>query len=366
MQTAWEKHEFTDWTRVQKEVLPEAFEGRQLIVEAPTGSGKTLAYLLPALKDADPALKQTQVVIAVSTRELAMQVLQEVQAWSADSTLTSAAMIGGANVKRQQEKLKKKPAVIVGTPGRLMEHISSRKLKMHQVQSLILDEADQLFAPEHIESTENLMKSVQRDCRKMIVSATIPPRVEKLAAEKLDDPKIIRIEPDQAFLESMTHVYIEAPLREKGNMLLRLTAVEGFRGIVFSNDRFELEKLAGRQEGKKRAAAVLHAETSREDREKAIKSVRSGEVSVLLATDVASRGLDLPDLSFVVQMDTANDLKQYIHRAGRTARAGNTGTVVSIVTEGEKERLEQMTTSLHIPLQKGILKQGALVLEGKP
>jgi superfamily II DNA/RNA helicase len=361
LQNTWKNSGFSKFTPVQEKMLPYALEGYNITAEAPTGSGKTLAYLLPALKKLDNEVKQAQTVVVVSSRELAMQVHQEVEHWLEGSSYTSAALIGGANIKRQQEKLKKKPAVIVGTPGRLLEHVSSKKLKLHEVSTLVLDEADQLFAKEHIEEVETLLTSVQRDCQKLIVSATIPPRVEKQAFEKIKAMKMIRIEMDEAMLKNMEHVYLVGERRDKATLLKKLVELDDFYGIAFCNDRRELEKYGEGLEYKGKKVVVLQGETNKQQRETSMQKFRKKEIPVLLATDVASRGLDLQNLSHVIQLDLANDVHQYIHRSGRTARAGRSGTVVSIVTEGELERLLQIGSTLGLKMVKKRISHGQLV-----
>ncbi|SDN22606.1 DEAD/DEAH box helicase [Alkalicoccus daliensis] len=361
IQSAWETSGFTEFTAVQKDMISPALEGKDIIAEAPTGSGKTVAYLLPSLNKLKKDVKQAQLVIVVSSRELAMQTLNEVQTWTAGSGFTSAALIGGANVKRQQEKLKKKPAVIVGTPGRLIELVQSKKLKMHEVSTLVFDEADQLFAKEHLKEVDQLLTSVQRDCQKLILSATIPGRIEQLAQERLQKPKTIRIRMDKEQLDNMEHVYLVGERRDKTKLFQKLVAMDDFYGIAFCNDRNELQTYKERLEYKSKKAAVLEGETKKQEREAAMQKFRSREIPLLLATDVASRGLDLEGLTHVVQLDLANDVHQYVHRAGRTARAGNKGTVVSIVTEGEKERLLQIGETLNLNLEEKQLSYGKLV-----
>lgn len=361
LQEVWEKSGFTNLTAIQADMIPEALKGKNIIAEAPTGSGKTLAYLLPALQKVDMNIKQAQIVIVASSRELVMQILDEVQKWSNDSGISGAALIGGANVKRQLEKLKKKPQIIVATPGRLMELVKSKKLKIHEVTTLVLDEADQLFAKEHINEIDDLMKAIMKDCQRIFCSATIPKHVEKQAKERMTSPSVIRINMDVDHLERVDHTYLVAERRDKVKLLRKLVNVEGLYGLAFSNDIRELETFASRLEFRGKNVGVLHGTTTKQEREKAISQFRSGEVPILMATDVASRGLDIDGLTHVIQMDLPNDIQQYVHRSGRTGRAGRPGTVVSIVTEGEKERLLQIGKKLGLKMEEKTLSHGELV-----
>ncbi|UTR13718.1 DEAD/DEAH box helicase [Salipaludibacillus sp. LMS25] len=362
LQEAWTKSGFKELTPIQQKMIPVALKDANIVAEAPTGSGKTLAYLLPSLEKIDTSILQAQVVIVASSRELVMQILDNVTNWTAGSGITGAALIGGANVKRQLEKLKKKPQVIVGTPGRLVELVKSKKLKLHEVKTLILDEADQLFAKEHIDEVDTLMKGVMKDCQRIVCSATIPTYVEKQAVERMATaPEIIRIALDKDMLQRVAHVYLVAERREKPKLLRKLVNMEGMYGLAFSNDIHELETFAERLAFRGKTVGVLHGTTGKQEREQAIKQFRQGEVPILMATDVASRGLDIDDLTHVIQLDLANDIQQYVHRSGRTGRAGKTGTVVSLVTEGEKERLLQIGAKLGITLEEKSLSGGQLV-----
>ncbi|QKS73184.1 DEAD/DEAH box helicase [Paenalkalicoccus suaedae] len=360
VQEAFGRAGFTEWTKIQEEAIPKALTGENLIMEAPTGSGKTLAYLLPALNKVDPAKKQAQVLIVVSSRELAMQQLEDAQEWTQGSGITVASMIGGANVKRQQEKLKKKPHIIIGTPGRLIELLQSKKLKLHEVSTLIFDEADQLFAKEHIKEVDALMKAVVRDCQRIVCSATIPPHVEELVVERME-AEIVRVSRSEEEKQNVEHVYLIAERRDKSKLLAKLIHLEGFYGLGFCNDIHELEKFAERLEFRGNSIGVLHGTTSKLERELAMRGFREGAVPMLMATDVASRGLDIDDVTHVVQLDLANDIHQYVHRSGRTGRAGKSGTVVSIVTDGERERLLKFGEKLGIDIVQKSLSRGKLV-----
>lgn len=361
LQEAWEKSGFTDFTKIQEEMITPSMEGKNIIAEAPTGSGKTLAYLLPSLTKVDPAKKQAQVVIIASSRELVMQIVEQVSIWSEGSGIESAALIGGANVKRQLEKLKKKPHIVVATPGRMIELVKMKKMKLHEVHTLIFDEADQLFAKEHIKETDDLLKGVMKDCQRIICSATIPNKVEDMAKDRILSPRVIRINMDKDHLERVNHFYIVSERREKSKLLRKLVHIEGLYGLAFSNDVHELETFANRLEFRGANVGILHGETTKQEREKAIKAFRNQEVPLLMATDVASRGLDIDDITHVIQLDLANDIHQYVHRSGRTGRAGKPGTVVSVVTKGEQERLQQIGDKLGLKMEEKTISHGELV-----
>lgn len=356
----WQTAGFAKLTPIQEQMFPAAIEGKDIIAEAPTGSGKTLAYLLPALADINPETKQPQVLIVVSSHELAMQVHGEIQHWSKGTKIHSVPLIGGANVKRQEEKLKKKPQFVVGTPGRLTDLIASKKLKVHDLSALIFDEADQLFTKEHREAIESIMRAAKRDCQKIICSATIPEHIEQEAEKVMVNPEIIRIELDRELLENMTHRYLIAERREKPKLLRKLSGMDAFYGIAFTNDTYDADFFADHLKYHKRPFALLHGSADKQEREQAMKRFRAGASPLLISTDVASRGIDVPELTHVVSLDLPNDVYQYKHRSGRTARAGKSGTVVSLVTPGEEERLLQIAKQLGLTLQKSRFLHGGL------
>ncbi|WP_444684320.1 DEAD/DEAH box helicase [Alkalicoccus luteus] len=360
LQENWEKAAYEKFTPVQEKMIPAALQQQNIICEAPTGSGKTLAYLLPALHHMDAQEKQPQTVIVVSSRELAMQVHEEAQAWTSGSSFTCAPLIGGANVKRQLEKLKKKPAVITGTPGRLLELIQQKKLKMHAVKTLVFDEADQLFSKEHKEAAGRIAGAVQRECRKYIVSATLPKRTVEQAKEWTGKADVIRINRSAKADGNVEHLVLKGALRDKMKHLQKLSSMNDVYAIVFCNDRYQLEQAAGKLEFKGRKPAVLHGETSKQEREKALKGFREGESRLLMTTDVASRGMDIEQVTHVIQLDLPNDVNQYVHRSGRTGRAGRSGTSVSLLTPSETDRMKEIAAVLKISLHEAEIEYGVL------
>ncbi|AOM83344.1 DEAD/DEAH box helicase [Salisediminibacterium beveridgei] len=363
IQKQWKKEDFKDWTPVQQEMVPAALKGNSLIAEAPTGTGKTLGYLIPGMNKIDPSSKNVQLLIIVPGKELAMQVHEEVGKWSTGSSIHSAVMIGGANVKRQYEKLKKKPQVITGTPGRISELIQDKKLKVHEVQTLVFDEADQLFVPDHLATLDLIQKAVPKNEQRIICSATVPDRVMHLAEERIDNLVEIRVNQSMKQIESMTHVFLVSEKRDKVKMLGKLTHMHGFLGMAFLNNSFDVDKVTEKLTYNGIQATGLHGDKGKQGRELAMKDFREQKANLLITTDLASRGLDVKGVSHVIHFDLANDQKQYLHRAGRTARAGESGTVVSIVTEGELVRLKQIAEELKLNLKEASLYFGELMVQ---
>ncbi|MBU9713595.1 DEAD/DEAH box helicase [Evansella tamaricis] len=361
LQEGWQKSNFSNPTEIQEKAVPLIFEGKDVIAQSPTGTGKTLAYLLPILTKIDPNRKEAQTLILASSRELVMQILEEVRIWSEGSGIERAALIGGANVKRQLDKLKKKPQVIVGTPGRIVELINMKKLKIHEVKTVVFDEGDQLFSNEHVKAVDQILKATMRDKQVLVFSATVGEEVEEKAKARMNDPEVIKAQVDEKLPASIDHVYIVCEERDKITTLKKLMNTGPYRLLTFSNNINELSSLAAKLEYDGVNVGVLHRDTTKQERETAIQQFRDGKTSLLLATDVASRGLDVKGLTHVVQLEVPKDEEQYIHRAGRTGRAGAEGTVVSIVTEFEVDRLLKIGEKLSITFEKKRLYKGQLI-----
>lgn len=363
IQRQWKKEDFKEWTPIQQEMVPVALNGNSLIAEAPTGTGKTLGYLIPGMNKINPDSKNVQLLIIVPGKELAMQVHQEVGKWSTGSGIQAAVMIGGANVKRQYEKLKKKPQVITGTPGRISELIQDKKLKVHEVQTLVFDEADQLFVPDHLATLDLIQKAVPKNEQRIICSATVPERVLLLAEERINDLVEIRVDQSIKQVENMLHLYVVSEKRDKVKTLGKLTHMHGFYGMAFLKNSFDVDKVTEKLIYNGIQAAGLHGDKGKQGREQAMKMFRERQANLLVTTDLSSRGLDVKGISHVIHFDLANDQKQYVHRAGRTARAGKSGTVVSIVTEGELVRLKQIAEELQLKLEEANLYFGELMVQ---
>ncbi|MGC8230311.1 DEAD/DEAH box helicase [Pseudobacillus badius] len=351
LQEAWEKAGFQSPTPIQEKAVPILLEGKDLIAESPTGTGKTLAYLLPLLEKVDPAKKAVQAVILASSRELVMQISEEVRQWGGG--ITSAAFIGGANLKRQLEKLKKQPQVVAGTPGKIQELIQMKKLKMHEVKLIILDEGDQLLVSEHIKGLEAIIKSTMRDRQLAVFSATMPDQTATLAREWMKEPAMIKVSKEELPESQVEHFYFVCDGREKNVMVERI--MRGFtpeRMLAFVKDIGEVNVFSEKLNYKGFANGILHSELSKQERANALKKFRTGAFPLLFATDIAARGLDIKGLGHVLQFDLPKDATQYTHRAGRTGRSGQAGTVITLVTPREERDLKRIARTLGIKLEK--------------
>ena len=364
LQEAWQKSGFQAPTSIQESAVPLILEGKDVIAESPTGTGKTLAYLLPLLNKIDIKASSLQAVVLASSQELVMQVYQEFQKWSEGSGIKGTSIIGGANPKRQLEKLKKRPQVIFATPGRLLELIKQKKVKMHEVKMVVLDEGDQLLISEHLQTVQQIVKSTMGDRQVVLFSATMKQVTEKLAKELTNDPEVLRIEKDEiASSGEVEHIYFLCEQRDKIKLLEKIARLEKSKSLAFINDIGEIQVVKEKLLFKELSIGILHSDMKKLERQAALKDFRDGKMKMLIATDIAARGLDIQGVSHVVQIDFPKDITQYVHRAGRTGRMGANGTVISLVTDREERELKRYCRELQIPLDKRVFYQGKIVAE---
>jgi superfamily II DNA/RNA helicase len=361
LQENWEKSGFQQPTSIQDTAIPLIFEGKDLIAESPTGTGKTLAYLLPLLNKIETNSQSLQAVVLASSQELVMQVYSEFQKWSEGSGIRGTSIIGGANVKRQLEKLKKRPHVIFATPGRLFELIKQKKVKMHEVKLVVLDEGDQLLIPEHLNTVQNIVKSTMGDRQVVLFSATMKAGTEKLAKEITKEPEILRIEKDElASSGEVEHIFFSAEPRDKIKLLEKIARLDNIKALAFINDIGEIQVLKEKFNFKELSTGILHSDMKKLERQAELKAFRDGKTKMLIATDVAARGLDIQGVTHVVHVDFPRDIAQYVHRAGRTGRMGANGTVISLVTDREERELKKYCQELNVTPNKRIFYKGQI------
>ncbi|MGM0806079.1 MAG: DEAD/DEAH box helicase [Bacillota bacterium] len=363
IRNAWDKSGFSAFTDIQERSIPEQLENKDLIIESPTGTGKTLAYALPALSKLNPEVKNAQVLFLAPTRELAMQIYDVCQKFTENSGLSGASLIGGANMQRQLDKLKKKPQFIVGTPGRVKELIQNKKLKVHEVKTIVIDEADHIIEAGFNGDVEQVIAATLKDRQLVFVSATINNKTEDWSRKLAVAPVIVKVEKDLVKSE-VTHTFMVSDYRDKVENLRKLIRhTPGIKAMVFINSSMKMDEFATKLEYKKIKLGVLAGNSTKQDRQKVINDFKNGKIPVLLTTDVATRGLDIPDVTHVVHFEMPEDVKQYVHRSGRTGRMGKEGTVVSLVTKAELTSVKKWTAKMNVPLQKQLLEKGQVIVE---
>lgn len=361
LQQNWQVAGFAEPSLIQAEVFEPITEGKNLVGIAPTGSGKTLAYLLPLLNQLKPK-EANQLLILTSSQELAMQVVEVSRAWLKGSEMHVLPLIGGANIKRQQDGLKKKPEVIIGTPGRIMELITSKKLKSHQFKTVVFDEVDQLIQGQNLQLIQRIVKSLPQTVQRLYFSATADKVLSEIQ-ENDDDLTIIDVSQTDKSQGKVAHLYLEISERKKVDGLRRLLNLPEFWGLLFFNQLNDLGAAEQKLLFHKLDVASLASDQNKQLRKQAIDKLKKHQLVGLLTTDIASRGLDIEAMPFVVNVDFPKTEESYLHRAGRVGRMGNEGVVISFVTPQEVVGAKKTAKKLGITLEEVYLYGGVLTTE---
>lgn len=344
-QNEWEKQGFSKPSLIQEQLFTQLQKKESVLGVSPTGSGKTLAYLLPLLMQLEPG-EGTQLLVVLPSQELASQVASVAREWAPALDLKVQTIIGGANVRRQLEGLKKRPEVVVGTPGRLLELIKARKLKVHLLKALVLDEIDDLVADTEFTAAKGIIKSVQKETPIIGISATGRSVEDKLDDIFRNEVTIVDVTKEDDTKGEISHQYILTPSRKRSDVLRRLAHTEGFKALVFFNSVSELGAVSERLEFLEVPHLTLASDQSQTERKHSMSMFDSGKVPLLLTTDIGARGLDFNDLYYVVQYDVPLMTDDYVHRSGRVGRMGKDGAVISLVNDRELRNLRQITREL--------------------
>lgn len=363
LQQKWQAHGFNEPTAIQEALFEPMTQGESLIAHSPTGTGKTLAYLLPIIQQTE-ANKQLQAIVLAPSQELAKQIFDVAVDWTANTDLTVQLIIGGANVKRQIDDLKDKPEIIIATPGRLLEVMNqSRKLKVHTVERIVFDEADYLVINNETGALEpvirDLTKRLMRDVNYLFISATQSDDLDKVAKRIKEDISTVEVEKTE---NQTTHIYLEVTNRRKDDTLRQLAHLEGMYGMIFFEQIAQIEQVAAKLLYNGIPVSVLHGDLGKLERQNAIRAFREGETVFLLTTDMASRGIDIPNVSCVIHYNRVANLDTYTHRSGRTGRMGTVGLVISLVNQQEFLDLNNILGS-NYTLEKFALYEGMLMPE---
>jgi superfamily II DNA/RNA helicase len=355
----------TEPTAIQTKAIPILLAGSNGYLSSETGTGKTLAYLLPVFTNImvakiDADQRTLQSIVLVPTHELAMQICELGNGLARDSgvAIRLQALIGGVSIKRQVEKLKSKPHIIVGTAGRINELIDSKKIKPHTVKQVVVDEADRLLVGDSLHAIRRIINSVPRQRQLAFASATQRPEssqeAESLAPDLVQiDAGVDRVNP------VIEHFYVECEKRDKPDLLRKLLhALHPERAIVFMHRNDNAEVIAQKLAYHKISVADLHGAQDNMQRKKAMDDFRGAKANVLIASDIAARGLDIKGVTHVFNFDIPTHHKDYLHRVGRTSRAGSPGCAVSLMTAQEVRLVKRYQSELHIVMRAGRLREG--------
>lgn len=356
----WKEHGYETPTEIQSAMYQPIKDGADVLAVSPTGTGKTVAYALPTLEKIE-AIPKTQWLVLAPSHELVMQITEVIRSWLPSDELTVISLIGGANVKRQIEKLKKKTQIIVASPGRALELIKQKKIKMHEIKTITLDECDQLLRQENFKSTLEIVESAVRDRQLTLVSATKLENPEAFFLQTEKTPVMLEVTAKPEELTNVEHLYMDVESRDKATLLRRISHIKDMRGLVFVKDKPRMEILLEKLHYDKVKAAGIHGEIRKEKRKKYLDDFKKGTLTYLIVTDVAARGLDIEDLPYVIHYDLAASEKEYTHRSGRTGRMGKTGTVITFANPREIRTLKQYLTIHHLKGKQVRFYQGKLL-----
>ena len=352
---AIERAGFEEATPIQGETIPLALAGKDVIGQAQTGTGKTAAFGLPILQNLDLDNPNIQALIISPTRELAIQTQEELYRLGRDRKAKVQVVYGGADIRRQIRSLKDHPQILVGTPGRLLDHINRRTVKLDHVKTLVLDEADEMLDMGFVDDIESIIKQVPDQRQTLLFSATLPAPIMKIGKSFMTNPEMIKVKSKELTADLIDQYYVRAKDFEKFDIMTRLFDVQSPElTLIFGRTKRRVDELTRGLKARGYNAEGIHGDLSQQKRMSVLKSFKAGRLDILVATDVAARGLDISGVTHVYNYDIPQDPDSYVHRIGRTGRAGKSGVSVTFVTPNEMEYLhiiENLTKKRMLPLQ---------------
>jgi ATP-dependent RNA helicase DeaD len=330
-------------TPIQEQAIPELLAGHDVIGQAQTGTGKTAAFGLPLLQYIDPAVDEVQAIVLTPTRELCIQVTQALRAYAEHLKVEIVAVFGGAPIRTQQSQLRAGAHVVVATVGRMMDLMSRRSLVLTAARYVVLDEADEMLDLGFIEDVEKILRMCPSGRQTALFSATMPPPVKRLAESYMYDPKTIKITPKKLTVDAIAQAFLEVPAKEKAARLVELLKTEEpEQAIIFCRTKIGASKLEKTLKDKGLDVKALHGDMSQGSRDGVMIAFKDHRVRLLVATDIAARGLDIEHVTHVINYDVPASSEVYVHRIGRTGRVGRTGRAITLVTPAQRDEIERI------------------------
>ncbi len=334
---------FEEPTPIQAQAIPTLLSGKDLVGQAQTGTGKTAAFGIPLLENIKTATGATYGIILAPTRELAIQVAEEMNKLGQFSNINTLPIYGGQDIQRQIKALQRKPQIIVATPGRLMDHMDRRTIKLTDVRMVVLDEADEMLNMGFIEDIEKILSATPDSRQTLLFSATMPRQIQNLAQKFLKEPALISVKAKEVTVPLIEQYYMELQDRQKFDVLCRLLDIQSPElAIVFGRTKRRVDELFEALKKRGYSAEGIHGDLTQPKRDAVIRQFREGTIDILVATDVAARGLDVSGVTHVYNFDIPQDPESYVHRVGRTGRAGQTGSAMTFVIPRELEHLRSI------------------------
>ena len=353
---------FEEPSPIQKGAIPLALEGDDLIGQAQTGTGKTAAFGIPIIQKINEKDRHIQALVMSPTRELCIQVADEISKIGRTKRVRVLPVYGGQPIERQIRSLKRGIQVVIGTPGRLLDHIRRGTIDLEYVNFLVLDEADEMLDMGFVDDMEDIIKNVPPERQTMLFSATMPRPILSISKKYMRAPKVVAIHKEVVTAPTIDQYYYEA--RDKVDGLCRiLDTTDDCKMIIFCRTKKGVDELVIALATRGYEAEGLHGDLSQNQRDRVMKKFRSGQVDILVATDVAARGLDIDNITHVVNFDVPSDSESYVHRIGRTGRAGNSGVALTFITPREFRQLKLIERSIKTKIIRGTLPTDASVLE---
>jgi len=345
-----EREGITEPTAVQAAAIPPVLSGKDVVIQAGTGTGKTLSYLLPLIERLrkDPSAR---IVVMAPSPELAMQILRTMETYKGPE-IRSASLVGSGKIDRQKDKLKKHPQIIVGTPGRVLEMIFARKVQTKTIKALVLDEIDQILSEENEAALREICSRPEFQSQIIVASATIGRRGDAFIHDHMSEDRVrLQLQASPLKQNIRHHYALFAGERNETALVRLIRKLDIDQVLVFVHHSYNIAKLFHAFTEQKIACATLSAAGNKLQRQQALEAFKKREARVLVATDTAARGLDIPDLEWVIHFELANDHQSYLHRSGRTGRAGKTGTSIVMITEDELPALERQARELNLQFE---------------
>lgn len=347
-------------TEIQAATIPPLMAGRDVMGQAQTGTGKTAAFGIPLIEMVDPEVAAVQALVLAPTRELAMQISEELGRLAKHSRLDVALIYGGAPMARQLLELKNGAQVVVGTPGRILDHLSRGTMRLNDVRFVVLDEADRMLDMGFMPDVERILRRTPRSRQTALFSATIPQVVRVMARRHMREPAWIQVKPEERTVAEVDQIYYEVAEQDKAQGLgLVLEEHKPERAIIFRRTQIGVDKLTRFLGSRGFEVEAIHGNMSQQHRERVMADFRRGDLRLLVATNVAARGLDIPEVTHVINYDIPEEAESYIHRIGRTARNGREGVAITFVSEWDGGSLAEIKKAVN-----GSLREERLALYG--
>ncbi len=361
------KKGFEEPTEIQALTIPAMLGGNvNIIAQAQTGTGKTAAFGLPLIEMIDQNKKSVQALILAPTRELAVQVAEEINSLKGDNNIKVVPIYGGQSIDQQLRRLKKGVHIVVGTPGRVIDHLNRRTLKLGGIDHLILDEADEMLNMGFVEDMEEIMKHSNPERKTLLFSATMPSRIKALANKYMDGYEFLKVEKQQLTTNLTEQIYFEVRMSSKFDALCRIVDIEeDFYGLVFCRTKRDVDDVASRLVDRGYDAEAIHGDISQAQRERTLSKFKKKKINILVATDVAARGIDVNDMTHVINYSLPQDPESYVHRIGRTGRAGKEGTAITFITPSEYGKLMFIQKAARVDIKKYELPKVADIINAK-